>query len=100
MKFLNRSFFKVTITKKIVLLYLLILLSSVVLTSISSYLTFQKLMDNQMSIIDVNTSVIKTRVENLYEKNTNIFELPDLSEKILKKDKDSKKILQTIEKNF
>ncbi|MBP7552695.1 MAG: HAMP domain-containing histidine kinase [Spirochaetes bacterium] len=100
MKFLNKSFFKETITKKIVLLYLLILLSSVVLTSISSYLTFQKLMDNQMSVIDVNTSVIKTRVENLYEKNTNIFELPDLSEKILKKDKDSEKILMTIEKNF
>ena len=53
-----------------------------------------------MSVIDVNTNVIKTKVENLYDKNTNIFELPDLSEKILKKGQDSEKILQTIEKSF
>lgn len=91
----KKNFF--SITKKIIFLYLLILFLSVVLTSISSYLIFQRLMDTQISLIDSNTNVIKSKVENLYKKNVNIFELPDLNPQ----SKDSSNIiLQTIEKSF
>jgi signal transduction histidine kinase len=91
---------KATITKKIVFLYVLLIICSVILTSISSYVVFQQLMDSQMSIIDANTSVIKTKLEKLYQKKTNIIELPDLNEKI-NKDKNTPKILeQTIQQNF
>ncbi|HPP04010.1 MAG TPA: HAMP domain-containing sensor histidine kinase [Spirochaetota bacterium] len=93
----KKKFF--SITQKIILFYLLILLLSVILTSISSYLIFQKLMDSQISIIDSNTNVIKSKVENLYKKNVNVFELPDL-----KSNKESQNssniILQAIEKSF
>jgi len=56
-------------------------------------------MDSQISIIDSNTNVIKSKVENLYKKNVNVFELPDL-----KSNKESQNssniILQAIEKSF
>lgn len=86
-----------SITKKIIFLYLLILLLSVIVTSFSSYVIFQRLMDSQISTIDFNTDIIRTKVENLYKKNVNIFELPNLKEKL--EDKNTY-ILESIEKSF
>lgn len=96
-----KRFFKVTITKKIILLYLLLLLFTVIITSISSYLFFQRLIDNQISLIDVDSSMIRVKLEEMYDRKTNLFELPDLNNLEDKSNKmDSSLLLETIEKDY
>lgn len=73
-------FFKITITQKIFLIYLLLLISTGIITSISSYIFFQKLIDKQMSVLDIDTERIKIKLKKMYENKINLFELPDLSE--------------------
>jgi len=53
-----------------------------------------------MSIIDMNTSVLKTKLEKIYQKKTNVIELPNLNEKVSKEKSNPKILLQTIEQNF
>ena len=91
-----------SIAKKIILIYVALILFTVILTSILSYLIFQRMIDNQISVIDVDTSVIKLKIENLYEKKSNLFELPDLSEEVKKnkKEKNPRMLFDIIEKDF
>ena len=93
--------FKISLTKKIIFFYFILVILSVAFTSIFSYIIFQRLMDNQINNIDLNTSAIKMKLEKLYEKKTNLIELPDLNEKLKNDTKEeSKMLLQTIEQNF
>jgi len=55
-------------------------------------------MDSQMTIIDNNTSAIRTRLEKLYETRKNLIEIPDLNRN--HESESSKIFIQTIEKSF
>ena len=85
---------RITITKKIMFLFIIVLFLCLVLETISSYIIFQILIDNQINTIDSATSVIKSKVEKLYQKQTNLHEIPDLNS--LK----DKELIGSIEKNF
>jgi signal transduction histidine kinase len=76
------------------ILFITLLLLSLILESISSYFIFQILIDNQINSIDTTTSVIKNKLEKLYQKQTNLQEIPNLNSL---KDKD---LIRSIEKNF
>lgn len=84
------------------MLYLLLLISTVFLTSIFSYLIFQRFIDNQMNVIDIDTTVIRIKLEKLYERKINLFELPDYTtrERANNNSKNSSVFLEKIEKDY
>jgi signal transduction histidine kinase len=91
---IDHLFFKMTLTTKILSLYLAIILLSVIMTAVISYVTFGQLMDNQLSTIEVNTQTIRSTLEELYQEK---IELPDLSET---PESSSKLLFETIEKKY
>jgi signal transduction histidine kinase len=90
-KNIKKSLFKITITKKILSLYFLLLLFTVALTSLFSYIFFLKLIENRMIHLNVNIDKIKIRLEELYEKDKGkiTFDLSELKDKNLEKSNSS-----------
>ncbi len=86
---------KRSITKKIFLLYVFLLVSTVIITSISSYLFFQKLLDSQLSNFDINTNTIRMKLEKLYEKKISVVELPNIDNT-----GDSNLLLEPLKKDY
>ena len=94
-------FFKITITKKIIFVYIFLLVSTVIITSISSYLFFQKLLDSHLSNFNVDTNTIRMKLEKLYEKKIKLFELPDLDDTKDPESKDnSNLLLEPLKKDY
>ena len=95
------NFFKITITKKIIFVYIFLLVSTVIITSISSYLFFQKLLDSHLSTFNIDTNTIRMKLEKLYEKKIKLFELPDLdNEKDSESKDDSNLLLEPLKKDY
>ncbi len=96
-----KNFFKITITKKIFFVYIFLLVSTVIITSISSYIFFQKLLDNHMSNFNMESNTIRMKLEKLYEKKIKLFELPDLDNVKDPKIKDeSTNLLEPLKKDY
>lgn len=98
---IRSTLFKVTITKKILLIFFLLLISTVLITSLFSYYYFQLLIDKQINALDINVHEIKLKLEKIYEKKSNFFEIPDLlDESKTNKTEDPKKIVETFERSI
>ena len=95
-----KSLFKITITKKIILIYVALLFLTLIVTLISSYFFFQKLIDDKINLVDLDTKTIRMKLEKLYEKKIKVFELPDLNESDKKKKDDSSLLLEPLQKDY
>jgi len=85
-------FFKITITKKIIFLYVLLSLLTVFFTSVFSFIFFIRFIDTNIKIIDTNKNLIKNKLESIFKlkekiEGSNKFEIPNLSELEQKDDK-------------
>jgi len=84
-KNINTSFFKITVTKKIVFLYVLLSLLTVFFTSVFSFIFFIRFIDTNIKIIDTNKNLIKNKLESIFKlkekiEGSNKFEIPNFSE--------------------
>lgn len=81
----DKSFIKITITKKIIFLYVLLSLLTVFFTSVFSFIFFIKSIDTNIKIIDTNKNLIKNKLESIFKlkekvEGSNKLEIPNLSE--------------------
>jgi len=71
------NLFKITITKKILLLALGLLVFTVLITSLSSFYFFRKLLENELVKMDLKTDTIKKELRKFYSEKIDTFNLPD-----------------------
>lgn len=79
----SKFFFRITITKKIFFLYILLSVLTVFFTSLFSFFIFLRSIDAKIKLIDMNKNLIKNRLESIFKlkeryQGSNKLELPDL----------------------
>lgn len=97
-----KKFFSVkfSLTKKIIIVFLILLFFQVIATSLFSYFIFQRLLDEQVSIVDIKTDLIKSQIEKYYEKSSSVIKLPELRWELYENIEDTKRIKEEFEKRY
>lgn len=81
-------------------LFIFLLVIHVLITAISTFFIFQKLLETQMNVIDFKTTVLKSQIEKYYEQKSDVYKLPEIGKGQYENLDDPGILKKNVEKNF